>query len=530
MNDELDLPEAIVREKPRLSRIWFLPLLAVVIGIGMVIKSWQSRGIDVRVTFQTAEGLEANKTKVKYRNVDIGKVKAIGFSPDHEHIVVRIEIEKQMEELLKSDSQLWVVRPRVGAQGVSGIGTLLSGAYVEIAPGSEGDYSVDFVGLESPPVSPLNAEGVRLNLVSRGGKPISVGSTVVYRGFTVGQIESFVFEPQTREATYGVFISPPYDALVTTNTVFWNAGGVSLSTGADGIKFDMASLGTLIEGGVEFDIPDDRELGERIQDNVTFKLFQSYDDIVESREYEFVEYAILVEDSIGGLSRGAPVEYRGIRVGTVSQPYLNLDADLDRNLDDSGQHRIPVIVRLEPGRVPSQENVDKLAFINQINRGITQGLTATIETANILTGSLKVSLNFGGESTGEIQRYQNYPVIPTKRGGLARITDKLEAVLSKLESLPLNATVNNTNDAIKTADSAMISLSDTLKELQNTLAGLQPESELYRSLDQSMRELKTTLMEARPLIKEISNKPNSLIFGGEQAADLQPGAKEKIDE
>lgn len=524
MSEIYETPQAKSRPNRSFSKIWILPVVAALVGVGMVFNEWRNKGIDIEVTFNTAEGLVADKTLVKYKNVDIGLLNEVRFSDDHESIIVKIEIEKEMRGLLKPDSNFWVVRPRVGAGGVSGIGTLLSGAYIQLSRGKEDGFKKNFVGLETPPITPINAEGLHLALQSSGGKPVSVGSPVVYRGFKVGKVESFLFDAKERVATYGVFIHSPYDSLVTTNSIFWNSGGISVTANAEGVKVDMSSLETLIGGGIEFGVPDELPLGEQVAAGATFKLYGSPKGLNQSRTYKFFEYLVLVEDSIGGLNVGAPVEYLGIRIGTVAKPFLKLDTKLEGVDNLQSDPRIPILVKIEPARVFSQAGADLDAFVTELEDGMLRGLTASVESANLLTGSLKVSLKFGGEPISELERYGPYKVIPARHSGIAAITDQIQNLLSTVQSLPIDETVTRANKALKTADETLSSLKKTMAELQNTLEGVQPDSEAYQALSTSLDELKTTLKNVQPLVKDLSDQPNSLIFGKENKPDAEPKA------
>jgi len=527
--NETNAATPVVKTKARLSNIWLLPLLAAIIGAGMVYNNWQNQGTEISITFDTAEGLTANKTVLKYRNVDIGLVKEIGFNAKQDRIVVSIEVNKEMSNLLNPDAQFWVVRPRISAGGVSGIGTLLSGAYIEIAPGIEAGSETQFVGLETPPVTPPNAEGIHLTLESSGGKPLVVGSAVIYRGFNVGKVESFEFDPNSRKATYGIFIRAPYDALVTTNTIFWNASGFTVTANTEGVKFDMASLDALIDGGVEFDVPAELDLGDPVVLGRSFRLYSSKNGLDESREYRFFEYLVLAEDSVGGLHTGAPVEYLGIRVGTVAQPYLTLDTKLEGVENLQEDPRIPILIHIEPERVYKSDSVDIEEFKTELERGMLDGVVATVQSANLLTGSLKISLNPGGQPISSLEKYGPYTVIPAKRGGVASITDQIQSLLTKLDSLPLERTVNQTNKTIGSADTALASLDQSLRELQTTLKGLQPDSQAYVNLNDSMYELQSTLREFKPLLRELSNRPSSLIFSKTPEPDDEPKAKKTDD-
>jgi len=538
MNTTDDKSQAIVTKKSRFSVVWLLPVIAAIIGVGMVYHQWQNRGVEIVIVFDNAKGLEAKKTKVKFRNVDIGTLESISFTQDGKSIEARVKIEKSMERFLLSDSQFWVVRPRVGSGGVTGFGTLLSGAFITIDPGKSELYSERFVGLETPPISSPTSEGIKLKLVSSGGKSLTVGNPVVYRGFEVGAVEMVEFDIESRKVSYSIFVRAPYDNLITTTTHFWNSGGVAVTANSEGVTVDMASLESLISGGVQFDIPEDLGLGELVTQSREFKLYESKLTINEDKIYEYLEYVILIEDSVGGLQKGAPVEYRGILIGRVHSPYLGFHQN---NQINSNETRIPVVIHIEPARLAPNGEYDLAWFESQFTQWIKDGLNASLETSNYLTGSLKVSLDLTSDSISEIEHYGEYTVIPTSQSGFASIISKTESLLSKLEKLPLNELVASTNTAVQSANTAMLSANDmalttqalllsveaTLNEANQTLQGIQPSSPVYRKLENNLQELERTLNMMQPFLQEIRKKPSSLIFSDDPPADIQPKGKSR---
>jgi paraquat-inducible protein B len=536
MNDSNETPQGIVTQKSRVSVVWLLPLIAAIIGAGMVYHQWQNRGVEIVIVFDNANGLEIKQTKVKFRDVDIGTLQSISFSDDGYSIEAKVEIDKQMQAYLASDSQFWVVRPRVGSGGITGLSTLLSGAFINIAPGTSEDLSTRFTGLENPPISSPSSEGLKLKLISNGGKSLTVGNPIIYRGFEVGAVESADFDIDSRQVTYGIFIQAPYDDLITSNTFFWNSGGASFQANTEGVTIDIASIESFISGGVQFDVPDDLALGERITETRDFKLYTSRSSINEDRVYESLEYVVLVEDSVGGLQTDAPVEYRGIRIGRVSRPYLGFFETKQISNDET---RIPVIINFEPARLAPNNEYDLAWFDNQFNEWIKMGLAARLETSNYLTGAMKVSLDLSNGKTSEIEYFGKYAVIPTSQSGFDSIMSKTDKLLSKLESLPLNdlvtsatnavnsanTTINSTNDAVLATQSVLLAVENTLQEANATMQGMQPDSPVYMQLEQNLQELERTLHMMQPFLQEIRKKPNSLIFSDIPPPDVQPKGK-----
>ncbi|MEM0909846.1 MAG: MlaD family protein [Pseudomonadota bacterium] len=538
--NEPSLPEpspAIVKSKRGISWAWLLPIIAAIIGSFLFYDAWSNRGIEIVVEFDDAEGIEEKRTLVKYRNVQVGRVESIKFAEDGESIRCFITIDAEMRRFLKIDSQFWVVRPRIGAGGISGVNTLLSGAYITLQPGEEETLTDAFVGLNTPPIASPKEAGLKLTLISEGGKTLNVGNPVLYRGLEVGVVESIDFGVYMRKIQYGVFIRAPYDELITSNTYFWNASGVTVSTTVDGIQVDMASIESLVAGGVSFDVPDDLPIGDRIEQSQNFMLYPNELATYEARQYEHISYAILVQNSVGGLVAGAPVEYRGIPIGRVETPYLGFYETFEIDPEES---RIPVIINIEPGRLTQNPEYDLAWFSNQFNIWIRGGLEAKIELANFITGSLKVSLDNSGIERDSVETFGNYPVIPFAEEGIDSILSKTNTLLTKLNALPIDDLLENTDMAVNNANEAIdsakvtlnaiqdlvIDIEETLTEANETFQTMQPDSEVHDKLIRNLDELQRTMMVLQPVLSDIKQKPNSLVFGQALPADKTPKVKQ----
>lgn len=502
-----DLPKPDRRRKSTVSKVWYLPIITALVGVSMLLYSYQNRGTMIEVSFHNAEGIEPGKTLVKYKNVPVGLVKKVDLSEQAKSVNLDIEIQKGMERFLAADSKFWVVKPRVTSSGVSGIGTLLSGSYIEISPGESPRDAEAFVGLESPPISRADENGIRLTLVADGEKPLNVGSTVRYKGFSVGSIESFEFDTENRQAVYTAFVKEPYDALVTSNTEFWNVSGVSVGATAGGFKLEMSSLETVITGGVQFDVPEGKSLGERVADGERFSLYNSLSDLDNKRHFASTEYVVFVKGSISGLVKGAPVEYRGIRIGTVATPFMSHEESTKIRFESNYKKHvgdIPVVLKLEPERLFGEVDMDQ--FNAQFKGWVKEGLTASLASTSLITGGMKVSLDLSKERRKRVGEFGKYPIIPFKGGGLEKLQGQLSAVLTKIEKLPIE---------------------NTLAEINLALQGLQPNSALYRDIRGSMAEIQNTMKDLQPVLRNLQSRPNSLIFGAASVSDVEPKARAK---
>lgn len=528
------------------SPVWLIPLVALLIGIWMVYSSMANQGPLITITFATAEGLEAGKTRIKTRSVDIGTVESVMLNPGLDGITVTARIDKTAESLLTQDARLWVVRPRIGTTGVSGLDTLLSGAYIELDPGKESAGAKTFTGLEDIPLTSPGTPGLALKLFSDTSHSLTVADPVLYQGFRVGQVESASFDADMKQAVYQVFIDAPYDRLITENTRFWNVAGIEFDASADGLRVTTGSLASMLAGGITFDVPPDLPLGQRSDGDQPFHLHPDKRSAFEHRYQYRAEYLVLLEDSVRGLTTGAPVEYRGIRIGTVAK--INVDG-IERSGDSHLDKMIPVLIYLEPGRIgygDSQQGLDR--FRNDFVGWIAAGLSAKLQTGNLLSGSQFVAINFHDDELPEFpEYYSGYSVIPTSQEGLEQITHKIEKLLDKVNGLPLENTMQQTNQMLVQLNATLekieqfghhtnslladentrqlpAQLADTLRSMDKALAGVGPESENYRQARQLMTDLQAALGDLQPLLHELNNKPSALLFSEPKGDDIQPVA------
>jgi len=534
-------PEADVSASRSISIIWLIPIVAVLIGGWMVYQHWQSQGPLITITFQTADGIEAGKTPVKARNVKVGRVESVALNRALDGVRVKARIDPEAAHLLREDSLFWVVRPRVDTAGITGLETLVSGAYIEIRPGKEGEPAKRFEGLEQPPVTPPDTPGIRLTLLSDEGGSLSVGDTVTYRGYEVGRIEKASFDTEARMLRYELFIRAPYDGLVTNNSRFWNASGIDITTSTEGVKISTGSLETLMTGGVAFDIPEEWPIGSPAKDGDAYRLYPNESSIEEQSFQLFTEYLLQFDQSVRGLKPGAPVEFRGIRIGTVTG--LS-ERHLPANMKDYNA-LIPVLIRLEPGRIGE---IDPGQTQQELKRWIREGLRASLKLGNLLTGALYVDLDiYPDAEKAKLTEVDGIQVIPTVSGGLERLEARVVAVLEKMQALPIeplvqnaDQAINDTRSAIKRLDKTIAgvdrlvnsestqqispTLVTTLNELRETAQGLSPDSPLYHELKNATQSLRDVLNKLEPVLETLSEKPSALIFDKQDQPDPLPGA------
>ena len=536
---------ARVNQLRHLSPIWLVPIVAALIGLWLVYATLSNQGPLITMTMVNAEGIEAGKTMIKARSVEVGTVQSVRLSEDLSHVVVTARMAVDTEDLLRQDSQMWVVKPRIERQGISGLGTLLSGAYIELLPGKGKKYADHFAVLDTPPVAQPDEKGLRIQLISDQSRGLNIGDPVMYRGFTVGRVEQSHFSAGSRQMEYQLFISAPYDSLVTSNARFWLNGGLRFEASTEGVKFETGSLENIIKGGISFDVPKGWNLGKPVESRHQFKL---YTDEASSRmrDYDrYLEYVLLFDDSVRGLAEGAPVEYRGIRIGTVQEVPYQLD---DGKLLGTTQGQIPVLIRIEPERFDADNSERALGQLyRDLEQQIRKGLRATLKTGSLLTGALFVDFNFQPDSprAAGYGRFGKYPTIPTLPGGLARIEQQANRLLTKLNALPLDTTLGNLDAMLKESKQSFAAmrelsanlnqltkqpgaqqlpaeLTKTMQELQKTLQSFSSGSPVYGDLNRSIESLNQLLRELRPVARKVNDKPNSLIFNQTLPPDPQP--------
>ncbi|HEY3982625.1 intermembrane transport protein PqiB [Cedecea sp.] len=535
--------EAKVQKVKNWSPVWIFPIVTALIGAWILFYHYSHQGPEVTLITANAEGIEGGKTTIKSRSVDVGVVESAQLTDDLHHVEIKARLNSGMEKLLHKDSVFWVVKPQVGREGISGLGTLLSGAYIELQPGTKGEQPENYALLDAPPLAPPDAKGIRITLDSKKAGQLTPGDPVLFRGYRVGSVETSTFDTNKRAISYQLFIAAPNDRLITSNVRFWKDSGIAVDMSSQGMRVEMGSLTTLFSGGVSFDVPDGWEWGKPVESGTDFQLFDDQKSIQDSLFTDHIDYLMFFKDSIRGLQPGAPVEFRGIRLGTVAQvPFFN--ESMRQKLNDD--FRIPVLIRIEPERLKNMVG-NEADIPSNLKALIQRGLRASMKTGNLITGALYIDLDFypNEKTVTDIPSISGYPVIPTMSGGLAQIQQKLLETLNKINNLPispmleqatntlgesqktmrhLQQTLDNLNKI--TASQSMQQLPEdmqkTLRELNRSMQGFQPGSAAYNKMVADMQRLDQVLRELQPVLRTLNDKSNSLIFEAKDKKDPQP--------
>jgi paraquat-inducible protein B len=543
--DLSDLPQADVQSRKQISIVWLIPIVAVLIGGWLAYKGLSEKGPSVTISFESAEGLEAGKTKVKYKDVELGQVETIRFNADLSRVLVTAALVKEAAPYLTENTRFWVVRPRVTASGVSGLGTLFSGAYIGMDPGKEGEPARSFKGLEIPPVVTTGMPGHEFLLRANTLGSLDIGAPVYYRQIQVGQVIGYDLDDEGQSLRIKIFINAPHDKLVRKNTRFWNASGFDLKLDASGLTLNTQSMVSIMMGGIAFDTPTSLEVGGPAQEGHIFRLYETRASIFERTYTEKVHYILHFNESIRGLTVGAPVEFRGIKIGQV----VDIKSEFDLK---KASPRITVLIETEPQRW-KVAGTDREATAEDSKEGlaklVAKGLRAQLKTGSLLTGQLFVSIDFYPDAPkAEIKYGEKFPEFPTIPAPLQIITARVNDLLSKIETVPieqigkdlgdtlqnvkqlseskelleavqaLNQTLQDARELAQNLNTNVApAITATLDRAQQTLVSVEgtlgKDAPLQYELRQAIKELGESARSLRVLLEYLERHPDALIFG-----------------
>lgn len=551
-NTEPQQPTAPARVKKTnvfSSVVWIIPLIALITGGWLLMKEIRNTGPQITLLLDSAEGIEVNNTVIKVLNVDVGRVTKIKLREDQKGVEITARLNADAKELMRKDTQFWVVKPRIDQSGVTGLGTLLSGSYIAFTPGKSEEEQLTFEVQDIPPIAAIGQSGLRLKLVGSNDRILGAGSPVLYENFMVGQIESARFEPADRTVHYTVFIQSPNDKLVRSGSRFWLDSGISVQTGGSGIQVNSPPLAALLSGAIAFDSPERGNSGAGVKNEDTFTLHNSRSDVVNLADERSLYYIAFFKQSVRGLTVGSPVEYKGIDIGVVADvPYFERNDSLKLFSDG----HIPVRIRLEPARMEiNADEQSRAHWAQAFQAALNKGLTATLASNNLLTGSKMIELTDQPSSSPRLKPHSVYggsTVIATRGGGLDDLQAQLGELLEKFNKLPLDKTVGELNGSLaelkqtlKSADAALKSvnglvgkqqtqnipaeINQTLKELRQTLQGVSPQSPVYQDVQGMLRSIDKTLKDAQPVLNTLKEKPNALIFNSSSHDPIPKGSR-----
>lgn len=524
------------------SLIWLIPIVAAIIGITLMVKIVIDRGPVITISFSTGEGLEAGKTKVKYKEVDIGEVRTITLSEDRSQVLVTVQLSKDAESFTAVDTHFWVVRPRLGASGVSGLGTLFSGAYIGADAGTSEDTTKKFKGLEVQPTVTRDASGKQFKLHAYDLGSLDVGSPVFYRRIKVGRVSAYDLDADGKGVTLRIFIDAPYDKFIGSNTRFWHASGLDFQVDSSGFKMNTQSLTSVILGGLAFQSIDDNP-GTLATENTNFLLAQNQRQAFQPPDGPSVTAVLHFNQSIRGLTPGATVDFRGVVLGEVKS--IGIEYDSERREFD-----MPVVVEIYPARLGRKyakaQAQSSYTQQQRIQFMVSRGLRAQLRTGNLLTGQLYIALDFFPNAPKVAVQETEMIELPTVPNGLDELQAQISSITTKLNKVPfdqigqdlqkslvtLNRTLNSAEklaqtlnqdvapelttamkDVRKTLDNANRTLSNVDQTLSNADRTLSEDAPLQQDLRQTLQDLSRAAASMKVLTDYLEQHPESVIRG-----------------
>jgi paraquat-inducible protein B len=532
-----DLPSAIPAPSrwSRLPLVWILPIVVILAGAFVVIHEKLAQGTSIEIRFHNAEDLEANKTKIRYKDVEIGEVRDIHVSKDRKEVVVTAMVHRDASDYLVSDTRFWVVRPQVSAAGITGLGTLVSGAYISVDVGNATTRTERFIGLEVPPIVTADLPGREFILHANDLGSLSIGSSVFYRHITAGQVVAYDLDPGGTGVTIKVFINAPLDAYVGGGTRFWQASGIDMSLDSNGVKLRTESLTSILQGGVAFNaLPGSP--ATTVPVDTSFTLYLDEERAMRPTETEIRNFVMYFKGSLRGLSPGAPVELHGIAVGEVR----SVDVEYDQ---EAGSLSFPVVVDLYPQRIRGRKGRKALPAAMQdareagsrtlIDSLVAHGLRAELKSGNLLTGQKYVDLDMHPDAAAEKVWWNEQPsVFPTISSGLDEIQDSMGSIARKLSKVPfdqisarllstmtsLDQTLKSTDQLMKHVDASVApqveaTLAEAQAAMKNAKDLLGQDAPLQSDLGATLLQLSRAAKSVTELVEYLERHPESLLRG-----------------
>ena len=492
--DDSSIPEATIerRRRNRISVVWLIPILAAVVAVGIAVQRILSEGPTITIVLKLAQGIEAGKTVIKYKDVNIGTVTAVRLTPDYSKVEVTAKMNKHAAGLMVEDAKFWVVEPRITLSGVSGLGTLLSGNYIGFEAGKSTKTQRSFIGLEEPPII-TSGQGRTFTLRAAKLGSLGIGAPVYYRSLEAGQVLAYELSKDGTEIDIKIFVNMPYDKYVNAGTRFWNASGIDVSVGATGVEVRTESLVALIAGGVAFDTPPSARAAQPAAANATFTLHPDRTAALKQPDSISRRYVLYFRETLRGLAVGAPVTMLGLPAGEVVDVGLDIDpttADL-RGRAEIVVYPERLVRRLSPQQAAlgQQLKTDEQERVEFFRRLIEERhMRAQLRSGSLLTGQLFVAFDYFPDTPRvKVDWNAEKPVLPAVRSTIPELEAKLSSIVAKLDQLPLDQIGAQVTEALGT-------LNVTLKDASTMLNRVNTEV---------TPELKPTLEDLRRMIATV---------------------------
>jgi paraquat-inducible protein B len=465
-----DLPQAAIGRRRRISLIWAIPIVTLLIAGWLAWDTLSKRGPTITITLDGADGLVAGQSHIQHRGIDLGLVSDVSLAKGAEGVIVTVEMKKEAEPLLTTGAKTWVVQPRLFAGNLTGLRTLLSGTYLELLPGVEkGEPVRSLVGLEDPPVLQTEIPGQTFLLTADRIGSVSVGSPVFYRDIVVGEVLGWDIGQLAKSVTIHAFVRAPYDQYVRQDSHFWNASGIAIRLGAQGVQLQVESMKALLLGGIAFETPDLTEGAPKVAVTGSFQLFDDHEAAINAGYHRRVELVSYFQGAVDGLGPGSPVTFQGLRVSEVTRVDLMYDPKLDAIV-------APVHYLVEPERVANMNVAEHRGPAENARILVQRGMRAQLKTTNLLTGQMAVAMEMMTDPPpAELRIEGGIIVMPSAPGDLAGITGSVNQLLSKLNNMPFaqigKDLADTLNGASKVANDPQ--LTEAIASLQDMVASVQ---------------------------------------------------------
>ncbi|PPI86852.1 intermembrane transport protein PqiB [Candidatus Pantoea edessiphila] len=541
---EINYNYAKLTQIKNLSAIWIIPLLTLFIATCVMIYQLVHLGPEIILITDNGRGIEEGRTIIKCHNVSVGLVKEVSISKDLNHVEIKVRLKSGMKYLLHKDSIFWIVKPQMKHEGINGLSNLLSGTYIVLYPGSKDVALKKYTLMNDIPTILPHVKGTRILLESKKSEKLFNGDPVFFHGYKVGIIENSKFNSDTYKMTYQLFIEEPYNHLVNDKICFWKNSSIDAGLSTSSMRIEIGSINTLLNNSISFDNTVGCFSGKYIANKKLFYLFDNQDSMKETINKNFINYVLLFSSSIRGLKVGAPVEFRGIRIGTVSEvPFLKA---ITKQKSNYNYYNIPVLIQIEPRRF-----FDKLGknFILEkyLHKNKNNRIYAILKNNNFISQSTYIDLDFNNSESmiNKTETVLGYKTIPTISSNFNDIQQKIILFLNKIDKLPLSGVIMKSNKTLKEAEKIIKDFSlimdqvnrmlqnpitthlpqdmhKVLINLNEIIKEIQPGSLLYDKLINNMQILNQVLNELKLIIKTLNISSNALIYKPKLEKDPEP--------
>jgi len=520
-----NIEEALWQEKrKRISAVWIVPIVALIVGAWLIVSNINAKGPVIQITFQSAEGVKAGKTVIKYKDIEVGKVTNVAFNKDLSSVIVTAEMTKNMKPYLSEKSKFWIMKARVGLNQVEGLDTLLSGVYIVMDPEKGLQEKKEFEGLDTIPVISTDEKGTRYFLKAQDIGSIDLGSPIYYKRLNAGRVISYHLSKDSRSVEIEIFIKAPFDKLIYNNTRFWNASGITANIGADGVELHTESLTALLTGGLAFDNLITQQKEEKASKGHYFTLYQTQKEAKALHYNRELYFWVYFQSSVRGLSEGAPVEFRGVKIGEVVSFSLIGNAD-------AAKFEIPILIKIEPERfmILPHKNKNSKKGVNEsvLQKLIEKGFRAQLKSGNLITGELYIDLDmYQNVPSATLVKKEGLYVLPAVPGTIESLKSDIQTLLDRLASVPFEeigkelqmsikdlrtSTIPKIDATIQSTDSMMKNAGTTIKVLQKNY--LDSNAEINKKIIKLIEEMTKTSRSVKNLSDYLERHPDSLLKG-----------------